>query len=62
MTFKSSIMKKMNTLFDKTIYITFGCAMHLDGHRNKMGPLMKLSTLVNFSNGLKFLQLHLLVN
>jgi hypothetical protein len=44
----------MNTLFDETIHIMPGYAMHLHGHWNKMMPLMKPSILADLYNGTKF--------
>jgi hypothetical protein len=42
MTFQLPIVKKTSTLSNETIHITFECAMHLHGHRNKVVLLMKL--------------------
>jgi len=59
MTFQSSIMEKKNTFPDETPR----CVVIFHGHQNKVVPLMKLSIVVNLSNGAKFhLQLHLLIN
>jgi hypothetical protein len=54
MTLQRSIVEKTNTFLDETTHITFECAMHLHGHRNKVAPLMKTAILVNLSNGTKF--------
>ncbi len=54
MTFQLFIVEKMGTLFDETIHITLGCAMHLHCHQNKVVPFMKPTILVDFSNGIKF--------
>ncbi len=54
MTSQLSIVEKMNTLFNGTIHTMFGCVVHLHGYRNRVMPLMKPSTLVNFSNSVKF--------
>jgi hypothetical protein len=62
MTFRLSIVEKMNTFLDESIHIMPKCIVHLHGHQNKLVPLMKPSILVNISNGVKIPQLHLLVN
>jgi len=49
-----SIVEKMGTLFDETIYIMSECVVHLHGHQNKIVPLMKLSILIDLNNGAKF--------
>ncbi len=54
MSSQSSIMKKMGTFFNEMIHITPKGTMHLQGHRNKVVPLMKPSILVDPSNGAKF--------
>jgi hypothetical protein len=54
MTSRSPIMGKTSTLLDETIHIMPGCTVHLHDHRNKVTPLMKLSILVDLSNGAKF--------
>jgi hypothetical protein len=54
MTFQSSIVEKMGTFLDETIYIMLGYVMHLHGHWNKMVPLMKPSMLADLNNGAKF--------
>ncbi len=45
MTFRSSIVEKIDTLPNETIHMTFGCVVHLHGHKNKVVPLMKPSIL-----------------
>jgi hypothetical protein len=54
MTFRSSIVEKIDTLPNETIHMTFGCVVHLHGHKNKVVPLMKPSILVDLNNGIKF--------
>jgi len=54
MTFWSSIVEKIGTLPDETIYIMFECIVYLHGHRNKLVDFMKSSILVDLSNGAKF--------
>ncbi len=50
----SSIVEKTSTILDESIHITFGCAMHLHDHHNKVVPLMKPSIFTNLNNGVKF--------
>jgi hypothetical protein len=38
-------MENMGTFLNETIHITPRCAIHLDGHQNKMVPFMKPSIL-----------------
>jgi len=54
MTFRSSIVEKMNTFPNKIIHIMPRCVVHLHGHWNKIVPLMKPSVLVDLNNGVKF--------
>jgi hypothetical protein len=51
---QSSIVKKMNTLFDETIHITPKCVVHLHGHQNKMVLLLKPFIFTVINNGIKF--------
>jgi hypothetical protein len=46
-------MENTSTLSKEIIHITFRCAMHLHGHRNKMVPLMKPFILTDLNNGVK---------
>jgi hypothetical protein len=54
MTFENFIVEKMSTFPDKTIHIAPRCDVHLHGHRNKMVPLMKPSTLADLNKALSF--------
>jgi hypothetical protein len=54
MTSQSFIVQKMDALLDETVHIMPESIAHFHGHWNKMVPLMKPSTLVDFNNGIKF--------
>ncbi len=54
MTSQSSIVEKMGTLPDETIHIMLEGVVHLQGHGNKMVPLMKPFILEDLNNGIKF--------
>jgi hypothetical protein len=54
MTSQLSIVEKTSIFFNEMIHIMFGCVVHLHCYRNKVMPLMKPSTLANFSNSAKF--------
>ncbi len=54
MTSWSSIVEKTCTLLDEMIHIMPEGVVHLQGHWNKMVPLMKPSILADINNGVKF--------
>ncbi len=54
MIFQLSIVEKMSTFPNEVIHITFGCAVHLRGHQNKVVPFMKPFIFADLSNGVKF--------
>jgi len=58
MTSQSSIVEKTSTFPNETIHIPPRCVVHLHGHWNKTVPFI----LVDFNNGIKFSQLHVLID
>jgi hypothetical protein len=47
-------MEETNTFLDETIHIMPEDVMRLQGHQNKVVPLVKSSIHVDLSNGTKF--------